>query len=110
LYTTALVLAAAVIASLQVQGITWTNVALTALLVPALACAKGVLRLMAVSEILQPHRTVLFQQGWIWTLLPPLVPFLYSWNVLVSAFVRTFQWRGIRYRLISPLEARIIRA
>lgn len=109
LYCATLVLALVAIVSLEMQGITWTNVALTALLVPVLAAAKGILRLMAVSEVLPQYRSQLFQQGWIWTLLPPLVPFLYAWNVLVAATTRRIRWRGIRYELLSPLEARTLK-
>ena len=78
-------------------------------LFPAILCAgRGVLRLAAVLNMLPERREKLLAYGWAWTLLAPLVPFVYLYNTLVAAFTRTITWRGIRYELISPQQTRII--
>lgn len=78
-------------------------------LVPAfLAAAKGYLRLVAVSELLPAWKEKLLAYGWAWTLLAPLMPFLYLWNSLVAAFTRRIVWRGIRYELVSAHDTRIL--
>ena len=73
-----------------------------------LAAGRGVLRLIAVIDLLPEWREKLLTYGWAWTLLAPLVPFLYLYNSLVAAFTRRITWRGIRYELISPQQTRIL--
>jgi hypothetical protein len=46
--------------------------------------------------------------GWIWTLLAAVVPFLALWNTVVAFFTRQIRWRGIRYLLLSPGQTRIL--
>jgi hypothetical protein len=73
-----------------------------------LAAAKGYLRLVAVSELLPAWKEKLLAYGWAWTLLAPLVPFVYLYNSLVAAFTRRIVWRGIRYELVSANQTRIL--
>ena len=46
-------------------------------------------------------KSKLLADGWIWTLLAAVVPFLSLWNTVVAMFTRTIRWRGIRYQLLS---------
>jgi ceramide glucosyltransferase len=73
-----------------------------------LSAARGVLRFIAVLELLPEWRDELIAYGWAWTLLAPLVPFVYLYNTIVAAFTRTITWRGIRYELISSRQTRIL--
>ena len=73
-----------------------------------IAAARGVQRLVAVLDLLPEWRDDLTRYGWAWTLLAPLVPFVYLYNTIVAAFTRTITWRGIRYELISSRQTRIL--
>jgi len=78
------------------------------LIPPMFASVRGILRLIAVLELLPDRREPLLNQGWVWVLLAPLVPFVYGYNSLAAVFTRKITWRGIRYELISPFRTRII--
>ena len=78
------------------------------LIPPMFASVRGILRLVAVLELLPDHREQLLNEGWVWVLLAPLVPFVYVYNSLAAVFTRKITWRGIRYELISPFQTRII--
>ncbi len=73
-----------------------------------LSAARGALRLSAVSEAIPAARSQILEKAWIWTLLAPLVPFLYLFNFVYSLLTRTVEWRGIRYLLVSPNETKIL--
>jgi cellulose synthase/poly-beta-1,6-N-acetylglucosamine synthase-like glycosyltransferase len=79
-----------------------------ALIPPIFASVRGVLRLVAVLELLPDLRGPLLNEGWVWVLLAPLVPFVYLYNSLTALFTRKITWRGIRYELQSPFRTRII--
>lgn len=79
-----------------------------ALIPPIFASVRGVLRLVAVLELLPDLRAQLLNEGWVWVLLAPLVPFVYLYNALIAVFTRKITWRGIRYELQSPFRTRII--
>ena len=75
---------------------------------PIFAAVRGVLRLVAVMDLLPDLREQLLNEGWVWVLLAPLVPFIYVYHSLAAAFTRKITWRGIRYELVSPIRTRII--
>jgi cellulose synthase/poly-beta-1,6-N-acetylglucosamine synthase-like glycosyltransferase len=75
---------------------------------PIFAAVRGILRLVAVLELLPELREQLLKVGWVWVLLAPLVPFVYVYNSLAAVFTRKITWRGIRYELVSPFRTRII--
>jgi len=75
---------------------------------PILAAVRGVLRLVAALELLPDLREQLLNEGWVWVLLAPLVPFVYVYNSLAALFTRKITWRGVRYELVSPFRTRII--
>ncbi len=90
------------------SGYSWTGMFLLAMLVVLLAAGKGALRAVAVQEVLREWRAKCDQWSWAWIALAPLVPFLFLWNFIVSAFERQIRWRGIRYELVSETQTRIL--
>jgi cellulose synthase/poly-beta-1,6-N-acetylglucosamine synthase-like glycosyltransferase len=90
------------------SGLTAMNILLLALVPPVLSMMRGVLRLAAVMELLPEWRSKLLADGWIWTMLAAVAPFLALWNSAVALFTRRIRWRGIRYELISPTQTRIV--
>lgn len=81
---------------------------LLTLLVPLLAAGKGVMRLLAAGDLLPGWRDQLMGSAWVWTLLAPLVPFLYVVNSSAAVATRRITWRGIRYELVSPNQTRVL--
>ncbi len=81
---------------------------LLALVPPVLSMGRGVLRLAALMEVLPDWKSKLLADGWIWTFLAALAPFLALWNTVVALFSSRIRWRGIRYRLLSPGQTRIL--
>jgi ceramide glucosyltransferase len=79
-----------------------------ALVPPMFSMARGVLRLAAIMEVLPEWKTKLLADGWIWTFLAAVAPFLALWNTLVALFSRQIRWRGIRYELLSPGQTQIL--
>jgi hypothetical protein len=73
-----------------------------------LAMIRGALRAAGVSEVLPAYRSQIASQGWIYVLIPALIPFLYLMNFVSSVFTRKIYWRGITYELISPQQTRIL--
>ena len=73
-----------------------------------LATIRGVQRTTGVSELLPAWKAQIMDLAWVWTLLALVVPFLYLLNFAATAFTRTLRWRGIRYRLISPNQTKIL--
>jgi len=78
------------------------------LLLLGLAAIRGTLRLAAVLDLLPEWRDTLLAYAWAWTLLAPVVPFVYLYNAAVAAFSRKIRWRGIRYELVSAHQTRQI--
>src|ERR1700675_137918 len=52
---------------------------LLAMVPPVLSMARGVLRLTAVMEILPEWKSKLLADGWVWTFLAAVAPFLSLW-------------------------------
>ena len=91
-----------------VTGAPAIHLLLLALAPPVLSMARGVLRLAAIIEVLPEWKSKLLADGWIWTFLAAIAPFLALWNSLVALFTRQIRWRGIRYQLLSPGQTRIL--
>ena len=64
----------------MVHGDPWVHLALIIMVVPLLAAMKGVIRTSAVNELLPEWSGKLREWGWVWSLMAPIVPFLYFWN------------------------------
>jgi cellulose synthase/poly-beta-1,6-N-acetylglucosamine synthase-like glycosyltransferase len=91
-----------------ISGLLWMPTVMLLLMIMLLAAAKGVLRWVAVSELLPKWKVKLIKYAWAWTVLTPFVPFLYAVNFIVSASTRRITWRGIRYDLVSAAQTRIL--
>jgi ceramide glucosyltransferase len=107
-YVITLLFAAIVIVMQMAGGDPWMNLALVAFVVPFLAVIKGVLRTIAVTEMLPEWKSQLGQWSWVWTALAPVVPFLFAWNFLSSLLSRRMRWRNVRYELVSPTITRVL--
>jgi ceramide glucosyltransferase len=107
-YVFTLLFAAIVVVVQMAGGDPWTNLALVAFVVPFLAVIKGVLRTIAVTEMLPEWKAQLGQWSWVWTALAPVVPFLFAWNFLSSLLSRRMRWRNVRYELVSPTITRVL--
>ncbi|HEV3218914.1 MAG TPA: glycosyltransferase family 2 protein [Candidatus Acidoferrales bacterium] len=108
LYCASFVLGLILIVQAWIAGELWLTTALILFLVALLVALKGLVRWLAVNELLPAWRHKLQSYAWAWTFLAPLVPILYTWNFLVSLFKRRISWRGVRYRLISPGQTKIL--
>ena len=107
-YVATILLGFAAIAEASLAGDQWISLALLLVLIALLAAVKGLIRWLAVMELLPAWKAELVKFAWAWTFLAPLTPFLFACNFLASAFNRRIQWRGITYDLISPSQTRII--
>jgi len=93
----------------MLEGDPWLQLALIIMVIPLLAIMKGVIRTIAVNELLPEWRSTLREWGWVWSLLAPIVPFLYSWNFIISLVSKKVRWRGIRYEMVSPGVTHILK-
>lgn len=107
-YVVTLIFAALVILGQMADGDPWMNLLLIAFVIPFLAVLKGVLRTIAVTEMLPEWKTQLNQWSWVWTALAPVVPFLFTWNFISSLISRRTRWRNVRYELVSPSVTRVL--
>jgi ceramide glucosyltransferase len=73
-----------------------------------LAAIRGGLRVMAATEVLQPLRTQIVGQAWMYIVLGVFIPYLFLLNFVMSLFTRKIRWRGVTYELISPQQTRIL--
>lgn len=89
-------------------GYSWVGMFLLALLIVLLSAAKGALRAIAVQDILREWRAKCEETSWAWIVLAPLVPVLFLWNFMISAFERRIRWRGVRYELVSSTQTRVL--
>ncbi|MGD0304042.1 MAG: glycosyltransferase [Candidatus Acidiferrales bacterium] len=87
----------------------WGNLLLLTLAVPMLAAMKGALRTIAITEAIPEWRSAQASWSWIWAVLAPIIPFLFTYNFLMSLITKRIVWRGIRYELLGPNTTRIIR-
>jgi ceramide glucosyltransferase len=91
-----------------ISGAPAVHLLLLAIIPIVLSMARGVLRLAAIMEVLPDWKTKLLADGWIWTFLAAIAPFLALWNTVVALFSRQIRWRDIRYELLSPGQTRIL--
>lgn len=109
-YSLTMIYAVVVILATMIEGDPWGQLALLALTVPLLAAMKGAMRTIAVNELLPEWKGKLQEWGWTWMALAPIVPFLFSWNFLLSLVSKRIRWRGVRYELVSATETRILKS
>lgn len=108
-YCVTLIFAIVVVIATMIDGDPWTQLALLTLAIPLLAALKGALRTLAISDLLTEWRGRMQQWSWIYTVLGPIVPFLFAWNFLASLVTRQIRWRGIRYELVSVNMTRVLK-
>jgi ceramide glucosyltransferase len=108
-YSLTLIYAAFVVMATLVSGDPWIQLFLMAMVIPLLAAAKGAMRTMAIWDILPAWKTKLNEWSWVWTILAPVVPFLFAWNFLSSLLTKRIRWRTIRYELVSPGVTHILK-
>jgi ceramide glucosyltransferase len=77
--------------------------------IPLLAAMKGAIRTIAAIETMPEWKPQITQWAWVWPILAPIVPFLFSANFIASLVTKRIRWRGIRYELLSPNLTRIIK-
>ncbi|HKS66457.1 MAG TPA: glycosyltransferase [Candidatus Acidoferrales bacterium] len=107
-YSLTFLYGAVVILATMLSGDPWVQLALLEVAPLLLAGMKGALRTAAVEQLLPEWKSKLSQWAWVWIVLAPLVPFLFSWNFLSSLATKRIRWRGIRYELVSPSTTRIL--
>ncbi len=108
LYCGAVLLGAGLFVTNMITGASGVQLLLLAFIPPVLSMGRGVLRLAAIMEVLPDWKTKLLADGWIWTFLAAITPFLALWNTLVALFGRQIRWRGVRYKLLSPGQTQIL--
>lgn len=101
-YSLTLIYAAFVVMATLVSGDPWIQLFLMAMVIPLLAAAKGALRTIAIGELLPAWKAKLNEWSWVWTILAPVVSFLFAWNFLSSLLTKRIRWRNIRYELVTP--------
>jgi hypothetical protein len=87
----------------------WGQLLLLTLAIPLLAAMKGALRTIAIYEAIPEWRSQMSNWSWIWAVLAPVIPLLFSYNFIKSLASRRMVWRGIKYELIGPNTTRILR-
>lgn len=107
-YCATLIYAAFVILAAIANGDPWLQLLFPVVVVPLLAAMKGVIRTIAIGELLPECRARLREWSWVLPALAPVVPFLFSWNFISSLLTRRMRWRGVSYELVSPSLTRIL--
>lgn len=80
----------------------------TLVLISALSTAKAVVRLRAVSLVLDEYSRQLQQQKWTQYTLWLITPAIFLFNCAAALFSRKVRWRGTVYKMVSPNDTRTI--
>jgi cellulose synthase/poly-beta-1,6-N-acetylglucosamine synthase-like glycosyltransferase len=89
-------------------GGVWSDLLMLAFSIPLFAAIKGALRTVAIGDLLPEWKPQMREWAWIWTVLAPVIPFLFFVNFCASLATNQIRWRGIRYRLISINQTQVI--
>jgi cellulose synthase/poly-beta-1,6-N-acetylglucosamine synthase-like glycosyltransferase len=87
----------------------WGQLFLLLLAIPLLAAMKGAMRTIAIGEAMPEWRGKLQEWSWVYPVLAPVIPFLFTWNFIMSLVTKSIRWRGIRYELAAPNMTRILK-
>ncbi len=87
----------------------WGQLFLLLLAIPLLAAMKGAMRTIAIGEAMPEWRGKLQEWSWVYPVLAPVIPFLFTWNFIMSLVTKSIRWRGIRYELVAPNMTRILK-
>jgi ceramide glucosyltransferase len=107
-YSVTVLLGIVLLAMKVAEGVPVLQLAVIVLAPVVLAMVRGVLRVLALTEIFPALRQNVLEQSWMVTFVAGFVPFVFSTNFFMSALTRTIRWRGVRYELISPQQTRIL--
>ncbi len=77
-------------------------------LVYGLGCLKGWIRLRGVTLLFPEHSRVLRKYRLAYSFWGPLASLLSLWGFIRSLWSRTIEWRGIRYRMVSPKKTVVL--
>ncbi len=73
-----------------------------------LGCLKGWIRLRAVSLLFPEHTAVLGKYRLAYTFWGPLASLTSLLGFIRSLWSRTIEWRGVRYRMVSPTKTEVL--
>ncbi len=73
-----------------------------------LGCLKGWIRMHAVTLLFPEHAAVLRRYRLAYTFWGPLASLLSLLGFIRSLWSRTIEWRGIRYRMVSPKKTVVL--
>lgn len=107
-YSVTMLVGIALLAAQIAEGVPVLQIAVIVLMPAILAMVRGVLRVLALTEIFPVMRQKLLEQSWMVTFAAAWVPFLFSINFFMSAVTRKIRWRGVRYELTSPQQTKIL--
>ena len=107
-YVLTSVVAFIVILKQMIAGDVWGETLMLSFAIPLFAAIKGALRTVAVADLLPEWKTQMREWSWTWTVLAPVIPFLFFINFCASLATNKIRWRGIRYRLISINQTQVI--
>ena len=79
-----------------------------AVVVYLLGCVKGWIRVQALSMLFPQHESVLRKHVRAYVLWGPLASLLSLLGLVRSSFKRDIEWRGIRYRMLSPEKTLVL--
>lgn len=71
-------------------------------------CVKGWLRLKAITRLFPEHEPNLMEHWPAYTFWGPLAAVLSLWGFVRSLLSREIEWRGIRYRMLSPTNTVVL--
>jgi cellulose synthase/poly-beta-1,6-N-acetylglucosamine synthase-like glycosyltransferase len=91
------------------SGLDVVAVSLAVGLIYVLGVLKSVFRQKAVELVLKEDYAELKRYRLAYWLLYPLANVVFLYNLMVSAASRVIEWRGVRYKLVSPTETLILR-
>jgi hypothetical protein len=89
-------------------GDVWGETLMLSLAIPLFAAIKGALRTIAISDLLPEWKPQMRDWSWTWTVLAPVIPFLFFINFCASLATNQIRWRGIRYKLISINQTQVL--
>ncbi len=73
-----------------------------------LGCLKGWIRLRAVTLLFPEHSRVLRKYRLPYTFWGPLASLISLLGFIRSLWSRTIEWRGVRYRMVSPTKTEVL--
>jgi ceramide glucosyltransferase len=93
-------------------GIAWTGSAWKYSVMVGLlflfGAVRAVYRVKTIQQIHPEQRLEIQHYAWGYVLLFPIASTLTAYNLLVSAFTSSLNWRGVRYEVQSPHQMRVV--